>query len=524
MHCCARGANNFSYECRCIDSFFDRVVGVVPVAVVRMSSLAIAEKRKEFIYHNRRRATGCFLCPRRKRRLPLGVFRPVFVIAILIGFTNVFLLLPTANTNNNLQSLTPQVLLDDEPMWSSEKFLLSSPIKKPKKQNITLFYNIFMPASQPNQTTTNNKYHAFEIVEEQFEIIAKSYIATQNLTIYTNVIGPNAIQGSQQVRDLCRKYTNNENNQTTATTQMNFQCIQLNQQSPKLDGDEMDTLQSMYEYCQQQQHNDDANIVRVGYLHNKGSFHDTIQNAKLRVPLTMAVSSQSCWDPPNTTCTSCGLVFLDLPFMQFPGNFFVSRCDYIRKLLPPNKFEYHQRQLVDKAKLVFTETFATGNTATPDTDIDDSTSYQNRDSWIGIGRYASEHWGQSHPSLLPCDLSQRLQVWYRPNPFKNKNLNFHMYPRPALTLRQQNQPKINFTDYYSLKGQLYKWFYLYNQTTAPSHSWVWSRMKDGMIWKDRIYNQGPKYPNDGRGTGRGNSSNNLRHFIEKYFLASLDHE
>jgi hypothetical protein len=337
-----------------------------------------------------------------------------------------------------------------------------------------LFYNVFLPPE--------NRQHALDIVSEQLELIRASAIARisqNNLTIYYNTMGS---EGSKEIKEMC------QNNNTTptassSTTSITFlHCVHM-KHYPR--GDEFRTLQALYEYCQRKKNNDNNNndntTIRVGYLHNKGSFHDNPENAKLRIPLTQAIVSEACWNPPNASCTSCGLVFLDLPFMTMPGNFFVSRCDYIIKLLPPVDFEPAMQRLMQTVLRNHTTTTSDYlllfNTTT-------ESSMMHRESWTGLGRYASEHWAHSHPHVVPCDMSQRLKVFFRPQP---PPLNWKLYPRPALDKRKRNMPQLDFSSngFFGIAGQVYKWYFLYDEV-APPDSWVWARLQGGEEWRDAI--------------------------------------
>jgi hypothetical protein len=113
-----------------------------------------------------------------------------------------------------------------------------------------------------------------EIVSEQIGLIRASAIAaiSQNLTIYYNTMGSD---GSKEIQEIC---------QNTSF----LHCVHM-KHHPR--GDEIWTLQALYEYCQE--NNNNNNTIRVGYLDNKGSFHDNPEKSKLRIPLTQAVVESS---------------------------------------------------------------------------------------------------------------------------------------------------------------------------------------------------------------------------------------
>jgi hypothetical protein len=88
------------------------------------------------------------------------------------------------------------------------------------------------------------------------------------------------VNGTEHVQKLCHA--------------ANLNCVHLNHYQK---GDEVYTLQALYEYCYRQHICQTATLYhRVAYLHNKGSFHSTPENAKLRIPLTQSVNSASCWN------------------------------------------------------------------------------------------------------------------------------------------------------------------------------------------------------------------------------------
>ena len=78
-------------------------------------------------------------------------------------------------------------------------------------------------------------------------------------------------------------------------------------------GNEIDTLSSLYEYCTTHQ------SEKVAYLHNKGSFHATVENARLRIMLNKAVFSEECLllkTPTNALknkCNICSSRFSPIP-------------------------------------------------------------------------------------------------------------------------------------------------------------------------------------------------------------------
>ena len=152
------------------------------------------------------------------------------------------------------------------------------------------------------------------------------------------------------------------------------------------EGDENLTLQSLYEYCQN--HAD----AKVTYIHNKGSLHATPKNRKLRNLLTKAVFSDECQSLDSDTCNVCGARFSPFPHIHMAGNMWSAECSYVNRLIPPNFFHDSMEELVD---------FVINKPG----DVPKPTFQQIEDEYfVGLKRYASEHWVGSHPSVQPCDV------------------------------------------------------------------------------------------------------------------------
>jgi len=138
------------------------------------------------------------------------------------------------------------------------------------------------------------------------------------------------------------------------------------------EGNEDVTLHDIWSYCQTAQPSQ-----VVVYIHSKGSFHDSPQNARLRSYATAGAVSEECRQMP-AECNICSSRMTPIPYPQCSGNMWASRCSYVSKLMDPKK-------LVDAME------------ATPDA--------RRGKSWcVGRKRYTFEHWLHSHPDASPCDL------------------------------------------------------------------------------------------------------------------------
>lgn len=161
------------------------------------------------------------------------------------------------------------------------------------------------------------------------------------------------------------------------------------------DASEIVTLHSLWEHCAE---NLDGKVV---YLHSKGSFHPSYQNDKIRRFLTEGALSKECADLP-AACNVCSSRMSPIPHPHTSGNMWLARCSYIAKLMDPNNF---QAKMLDHY----------GVGANP---------------CVGTGRYAAEHWVNSHPHNSPCDLSTDKYVWnYRGVPSGNFVKELKLAPR-----------------------------------------------------------------------------------------------
>ena len=89
------------------------------------------------------------------------------------------------------------------------------------------------------------------------------------------------------------------------------------------------------------------------------------------------------------TYDTCGLRMTPFPEPHYSGNFFWTRCGYVRKLVDPALYR-------DNA--TFRESF--------------ESVVKGPDWCVGSGRYWAEHWVGSHPDILPADcLPPSVSLW-----------------------------------------------------------------------------------------------------------------
>ena len=143
-------------------------------------------------------------------------------------------------------------------------------------------------------------------------------------------------------------------------------------------GNEVDTLQKLWEFCNNNSQNN-LEQQMVVYLHSKGSFHPSEDNDNLRRFLTRGALSHECATLPHN-CTVCSSRMSPIPHSHTSGNMWLAKCSYIQQLLDPDTFVSAMGHKINAC--------------------------------FGTGRYASEHWIHSHPSNRPCDLYTNPQfVW-----------------------------------------------------------------------------------------------------------------
>ena len=119
--------------------------------------------------------------------------------------------------------------------------------------DITIFYNVFFPSERMYDHTLN-------IVKEQLQCRENSIYPRAPL--YYKTMGKDF--GELENCDNCKRIQHHDN------------------------GNEIDTLSSLYEYCTTHQ------SEKVAYIHNKGSYHGGSTNDMFRHMLNRAVFSEEC--------------------------------------------------------------------------------------------------------------------------------------------------------------------------------------------------------------------------------------
>jgi len=227
-----------------------------------------------------------------------------------------------------------------------------------------IFYNIFIPPDGD---------YALSVVAEQLGQYSNSKAGSRSSINYM-LIGNTDAAGD--LHRLCETHN-------TGTCQL-LQAVEQ--------GDEVLTLEALYDYCQEHP------LSLVKYLHNKGSFHPSPENTAFRNLLTKSVFSDECQDIPIDECTVCAARFAPLPHTHFTGNMWTAHCSYIQKLIRPSLFESKMNEMVDYSFAVNNETIF------PKPHGRAQILNKHYAGRFGLGRFSSEYWVGSHPTLRPCDV------------------------------------------------------------------------------------------------------------------------
>ena len=323
--------------------------------------------------------------------------------------------------------------------------------------NVALFYNVFVP---PDEAGAAN---AIRIVEEQIAQInaAPTFSAKyRGAELFYNTIGQDTNATKVAMTRACT----------------NMKCEHMRHYG---EGFEDVTLNAVYDYCH-------ANMASsVLYFHSKGSFHNREDtNEHWRRHLTTAVSREECLNPPDESCNVCGLQYFPIWSSFFPGNFFVAKCSYVRRLKRPSEFIQKMALVVDDVQRLQDPELFTMNLYNP---ADEGA--------FGLDRYSSELWIGSHPSIVPCDLSwtNDFSHWTQDARNVSNEVQFAMAPRADINgpwfrmwkrIRTLKDRRSRLHDYFLLSGFLFRWHNIYGEL-PPEDSWVWRWYPDGEKWRSK---------------------------------------
>jgi len=204
------------------------------------------------------------------------------------------------------------------------------------------------------------------------------------------------------------------------------------------EGDEAGTLNLLWQYCRK--HTTDT----VVYIHNKGSFHASRNNNKLRKFMTRGALSQACMNMP-LTCNVCSSRMSPFPYPHTPGNMWAARCEYIQKLIDPLAFAAKMNVVRDELC--------------------------KNCSCFPIGRFSSETWVYSHANSMPCDVSAAESFSWSYDGIPEGNFEIKMEPAPRFERKMYEKKYCQKTGG-SAEYRLFEYQALYNETVGKSW-WGW---------------------------------------------------
>mmetsp|Transcript_22273 Transcript_22273/g.34592 ORF Transcript_22273/g.34592 Transcript_22273/m.34592 type:complete len:341 (-) Transcript_22273:179-1201(-) len=320
-------------------------------------------------------------------------------------------------------------------MWSLISLVLSFSLliasQEAPAHDVTVFYHAY--------AHENNASLSLPIVTEQLKGLWRSVeVETVNFITIDE-----SKELSNSITNLCHE--------------LNFQCRHLGAYT---EGNEEITLQHLHSFCSENQQKS------VIYIHTKGAFHNHEVNSNLRAFLLRGLSSHACTFTDN--CDVCASRICPIPHLHVPGNMWRARCDYISTLIPPKDF-IHAMDNVKTALDCAGETHAVLST-------------------FGFGRYALEHWINSHPKVRPCDVMNvnycggYIHVPERPNVL---SLSLNVGPRFSSVSPLQGTRDGMCGGKSMLQQHLTEWRVLYNITRPPTSLYYdWLKMKERQ-WKNK---------------------------------------
>jgi hypothetical protein len=318
------------------------------------------------------------------------------------------------------------------------------------KNRKVIFYHIYLPGG-------SSSANALRIVDEQLQ-----QMQNKNVVLLYNTVGVEGVLSQQQMNTWCLQYQ--------------IVCHHLQHYS---NGNEEITLTSAFNFCRE---NEDR---RIGYVHNKGSFHFSVMNENWRKIMTEALVREECWNTLKNNCNTCGVFFTADKGIYFAGNVWTADCRYIKTLIPPNLFEAKSRAVAGDALL----RYKMGQFQMKTKSVPPICN-------IGIGRYANEWWLGSHPSLHPCDFSDSIGSYTYPDGDNADEFLHWLGLLKGLTMFTKDAPARRFRleraledkaldlsrEYFLLPGRIHKWVKLYGQVPNNT-SWAWRYYPDGHVWR-----------------------------------------
>jgi len=345
---------------------------------------------------------------------------------------------------------------------------------------LVVFYHISVPENRKLGALQAMKSQIEVLTLGQYDIISRSYRRQRPVILYYTLAGDvldpniNSKMHAAYIDSMCKN-------------KPNLTCRKLGDfKSANVNGE---TLHHLHDFCLAKPE------LSVTYISNQlPQLHgvnatDRYALKKIRA-YTTAVTSKMCLKS-RETCNVCGTEFYPLPFNHFIGNMFTATCDYVKDLLPPEKFEAAMNDsagntLVSKLRgAITTELFQ----FTPQT--------------LGLNQYSVEHWIGSDPDFKPCDVAPvRHSIFpifsggsYAPNDYRGSqayDFQWALAPRRSSAPderrlkrwrenRAVEKDDIAYREYHYLAGNLFRWYKLYSKAPPPN-SWVWKWYPRGEEW------------------------------------------
>jgi hypothetical protein len=319
-----------------------------------------------------------------------GHIRAFLIFVIAVGALQyITKLREIASTVPKEIAATPGFLTDSLSRKSDPKYTS-------RKELGPIFYNVYIP-----EDDTEKQENALRIINEQMQ--QRGVSDPHSKVLYILIGSPNITD------DFCQPNCHRQNYFKT--------------------GGEVNTLQSLYEYCQENPKK------LVTYLHDKGSFHHTEHNEVTRRTATKAAldcRSEMAKHPDFSPFNVCTGLLVILPQYLSNANMWTAKCSYIRNLLPPKDYETAMQRMYNETLLH---------------PVLGATKYAClkpihwKDNHLGLGRYAYERWVWSHPDVIPADVIPMMKINFT---------NFPQVWRPRLGRSLKGSPKRMALDRYVL--------------------------------------------------------------------------
>lgn len=319
---------------------------------------------------------------------------------------------------------------------------------------------VFFDMAIPREAQTEEIAAKVQSIHDQLNVVAASPLVSK---VYYVTLGHPALNDT----DVC-KLNNNS-----------IPCVHLKHYNREYRGE---TIRHVHAYCKNNP------TQRVAYLHNRLPAHITDKYPLLSRHLTKAATSDACLNAltEKDQCNVCGLQFFTKHTFHMAGGTWSASCSYINNLLEPETFVNRMQLYIKKVLIqkIWTRINFGIMKETPDL--------------IGLDDYAMDHWIGSHPTILPCDLTDKLTRFG----FRERQESFFTLrkgPRtqglPFSQLDRQMEVKVFSTErlrmreFLYLAGNLLKWYILYESAPPPS-SWAWSFFPDGEVWLNGVEKYG----------------------------------